>query len=44
MFRNPFNATYLKLFSTDKNSNLFRADVVVYLNIVGVLYMLLHSI
>jgi hypothetical protein len=44
MFRNPFNATYTKLFSADKNSNLFRADIVVYLNIIGVLYMLFHSV
>ena len=44
MFRNPFNATYKKLWSTDKRSNLFRADIVVYLNIIGVLYMLFHSV
>jgi hypothetical protein len=44
MFRNPFNATYKILFSADPDSNLSRADVVVYLNILGVAYMLLHSI
>ena len=44
MFRNPYNATFNKLFSTDKNSNLFRADIIVYINILGVVYMLLHSI
>jgi hypothetical protein len=44
MFRNPFNATYLKYFSTDPKSNLFRADLIVYLNIVGVVYVLFHSI
>jgi hypothetical protein len=44
LFRNPFNATYKRLWSTDKNSNLFRADIVVYLNIIGVLYMLFHSV
>jgi hypothetical protein len=44
MFRNPFNATYKLFYSPDRNSNLFRADVVVYLNIIGVLYMLFHSI
>lgn len=44
MFRNPYNATFNKLFSVDKNSNLFRADLIVYLNILGVVYMLLHSI
>jgi hypothetical protein len=44
MFRNPFNATYKKYFSADKNSNLFRADIIVYLNILGVIYMLIHSI
>jgi len=43
-FRNPYNATFNKLFSTDKNSNLFRADIIVYINILGVVYMLLHSI
>lgn len=44
MFRNPYNATFNKLFSVDKNSNLFRADVIVYINILGVVYLLLHSI
>ena len=44
MFRNPYNATFIKLFSADKNSNLFRADLIVYINILGVVYMLLHSI
>lgn len=44
MFRNPFNATYLKYFSANPDSNLFRADVIVYLNILGVVYMLIHSI
>jgi hypothetical protein len=44
MFRNPYNATFNKLFSADVNSNLFRADVIVYINILGVLYMLFHSI
>lgn len=28
----------------NKKSNLFRADIIVYLNILGVVYMLLHSI
>jgi len=28
----------------DKNSNLFRADLIVYLNILGMVYMLFHSI
>jgi hypothetical protein len=44
MLRNPYNATFIKLFSADKNSNLFRADLIVYINILGVVYMLLHSI
>ena len=44
MFRNPYNATFNKLFSVDRNSNLFRADLIVYLNILGVVYMLFHSI
>ena len=44
LFRNPFNATYLKYFSANPDSNLFRADLVVYLNIIGILYMLIHSI
>lgn len=28
----------------DRSSNLFRADLIVYLNILGVVYMLFHSI
>jgi hypothetical protein len=44
VFRNPYNATFTKLWSTDKASNLFRADIIVYLNIIGVVYMLIHSI
>lgn len=44
VFRNPYNATYKILFSMDKSSNLFRADLIVYLNILGVVYMLFHSI
>jgi hypothetical protein len=44
MFRNPFNATYKVLFSSNPDSNLSRADFVVYLNILGVVYMLIHSI
>ena len=44
MFRNPYNATFKRLFSMDRNSNLFRADLIVYLNILGMVYMLFHSI
>lgn len=44
VFRNPYNATPTMLWSTNKLSNLFRGDIVVYLNIIGVIYVLLHSI
>lgn len=44
MFRNPFNATFNIMWEANSKSNLFRADVVVFLNIIGVIYMLLHSI
>jgi hypothetical protein len=44
VFRNPYNATYKILFSMDRSSNLFRADLIVYLQILGVVYMLYHSI
>lgn len=44
MFRNPYNATFKRLFSADTSSNLFRADVIVFFNIIGMVYMLFHSI
>ena len=44
VFRNPYNATPNILWTTNKASNLFRSDIVVYLNIIGVIYVLLHSI
>jgi hypothetical protein len=44
LFRNPYNATFNVLWENEPTSNLFRADVVVFLNILGVVYMLLHSI
>jgi hypothetical protein len=44
LFRNPYNATFNVLWEVNRESNLFRADVVVFLNIIGVIYMLIHSI
>lgn len=44
MFRNPYNATFNVLWSSDTKSNLTRADVIVFLQILGVVYMLAHSI
>lgn len=44
VFRNPYNATLNILWSKDNKSNLFRSDLIVYLNIIGVLYVLFHSI
>jgi len=44
VFRNPYNATFLINYSKDTKSNLFRGDIITYLNIVGVLYVLIHSI
>lgn len=44
VFYNPYNATVNILYSKDSKSNLFRSDLIVYLNIVGVVYMLIHSI
>ena len=44
MFRNPYNATYQVLWSSNTKSNLTRADIVVFLQILGVVYMLAHSV
>lgn len=44
LFRNPFNATFNVDYSKDNSSNLFRSDIFVYFNILGVLYVLLHSL
>lgn len=45
VFVNPYNLTYQnQLYSTDTNSNLFRADIMTYLNMLGAIYVLIHSI
>jgi hypothetical protein len=44
LFKNPYNATFNVAYSADKLSNLFRADLIVYFNIVGVVYLLSHSL
>lgn len=44
VFINPYNLTYTSMYSTDTTSNLFRADIMVYLNIIGAIYVLIHSI
>lgn len=45
VFINPYNLTYDDdLYSMEPTSNLFRADIMTYLNIFGALYVLIHSI
>lgn len=44
MFRNPYKATFNVVWSSDTTSNLTRADIVVFFQILGVLYMLAHSV
>lgn len=44
LFRNPYNVTYETLWTTNVKSNLFRADLIVYLNIIGAIFVLIYSI
>lgn len=44
VFINPYNLTYTSMYTTDTTSNLFRADIMAYLNILGAIYVLIHSI
>jgi len=44
VFTNPNNETITSMWSKDSKSYLFRADVMAYLNILGIIYVLIHSI
>lgn len=44
VFTNPLGTNFTSIYTMDSTTTLFRADMLAYLNILGAIYVLIHSV